>query len=498
MSVSSGMEKKVIRILIIVFVVAGALLLAKRLGPKDRDDFREVSVKIEGHVRKPGTYRVPYGTTRFEILKVAGVYQNSDLNGLNVYAQVSDKESMQVGRLEKDVSLKPGGTPGCFVNFFIGDVTVSDEAGKRKLARNTEVKEGQKIICGPDGVVELKMADGTIIDLKKGSVFTVKSLYRSDPAGFLTVSFELASGRLWAFVSAQPQNVSMAFASPHLVAAIKGTEFEMAVDAAGSRVNCIKGIIALTHAGSSETVTITEGQKGMAGTDAAKGVETGNITDAEKDEDMAAFNAEKNKALSQNDARRFLYLGLPDYYMLNEIDPSVPRVVIYRIDPKTPVKDYIDGVDELGKVYLYGGIGLVSSIVERICGKKIEKYLIHDREDVVQFIDNLGGVVVNLDEEDAKAVGLKRGSSKLTGQQALKYFSPARDGREGSIDRQNEALRSIFTALSEQRIVYSTALAAKLVTNVQTDMNAAYMGEVLDVLKKKSGWKVEFSYLVGK
>ncbi|MBL8029113.1 MAG: SLBB domain-containing protein, partial [Fibrobacteres bacterium] len=76
---------------------------------KIRNELREIPVTIEGIVRKPGTYYVPYGTTKFEVLKVAGVLPNSDLNDIDVYAQAESGESIKVGKLEQDVAMKPEG-----------------------------------------------------------------------------------------------------------------------------------------------------------------------------------------------------------------------------------------------------------------------------------------------------------------------------------------------------------------------------------------------------
>src|SRR3989339_497542 len=101
----SIIEKGVSRLLIFVFLLVGIGLVFWKFHVR-RPPVREVSVMIEGHVKRPGMYYVPYGTTRFEVLQVAGVLPNSDINNVDVNAPVTAGDKDSVGTLDKNVSLK--------------------------------------------------------------------------------------------------------------------------------------------------------------------------------------------------------------------------------------------------------------------------------------------------------------------------------------------------------------------------------------------------------
>ena len=498
MKKSGSMEQKVMTLLLLLFMIAGGILLLQKWKARE-SAAGEIAIKIEGRVLRPGTYRVPYGTTTFEILQVAGVYDNSDLNGLNVFAQASDGERVSVGTLEKNVALRPGSASlqqECAVNFFVGSASLLSNGQEKKLERLLPLKEGDRIECREDGIVELRLMDGSLLDIKKQSMLNVKKLYRTDETGGSVVDFQLTAGRLWAFINPQPQNIRFYFSTPQFIAEIKGTEVEIAVDSVQSRINVIKGTVSLERIGTAEGITLSSGQKATVVRDLESRMETGEITDLEKDKDLETFNSEKSRALSEAEAKRFLYLGLPDYYMLVEINPNTSKVSLIRINPRMPVKDYVEGVNELGKVYLYGGIGLVASVIERISNKRIEKNLIHEPHNVATFIDLLGGVTVNLDESTAHFLNLKRGLNRLDGKLALKYMAPGRDDREESLRRQNEVFISLYKGFTEQRIIYSTLLAGKILADVHTDMDIAYMNSLFDSFKKRNDWNVEFTNLV--
>ena len=103
--ISRRIERRAVQILVFIIILLGCGVLWQRLRPR-RPDFREISVTIRGNVKKPGTYYVPYGTSRFEVLKVAGIKANSDINHVDVYAQADEGEKIDVGVLEKDVAFK--------------------------------------------------------------------------------------------------------------------------------------------------------------------------------------------------------------------------------------------------------------------------------------------------------------------------------------------------------------------------------------------------------
>jgi hypothetical protein len=499
--ISRRIERRAVQILVFVIILLGCGILWQRLRPRT-PDFREISVTISGNVKKPGTYYVPYGTSKFEVLKVSGINANSDINHVDVYAQAGEGEKIDVGVLEKNVAFKDRVLPfkgnPCEVNFFVGNVTLSDEKTTRPIERGEALLENQKVACGSKGIVELKFGDGSLLDLKRGSNLVPKALYQQDEAGNTNVILNLVSGKLWAYVTPQPANVNFIFTTPHLTVEIKGTEIELETGADGSRISLIKGMVNIGRTGSADRMVLAEGQSAKISKDPERQIEVSNITDLERDQDLTAFARERDKYLSEYESRRVMYLGLPDYYAVGELEPSEGKIRITRISPRTPVNEYLEGVNELGKVYLYGGTALTMSLVERLVERRIDHYAVQPRKKLAQLIKDLGGVEVNVDAASADHLGLMPGIHRLDGLTALRYMSPSRDSREKAIIRQNQVIQSLYKALSEKQIIYSAINGAKWLVSVETDMKIGYLNNLFKAYSAREDWKLEFADFVKK
>lgn len=79
------------RFSLLIYSVMGVciLLLGARLfylmnKQSDVIDISTVTVDVYGEVRNPGSYRVPEGTTRFEILQTAGIKPLKDQGSLSI------------------------------------------------------------------------------------------------------------------------------------------------------------------------------------------------------------------------------------------------------------------------------------------------------------------------------------------------------------------------------------------------------------------------------
>ncbi len=499
------MEKKLTIALLITVGIAAILILYHRFSGSGQE-VREIAVTIEGNIKKPGTYYVPYGTTKFEILRVAGITQSSDLKNLDIYAEASEGENMNVGTLDKDVSLKSVSTTAkpCVVNFFVGDVSISGKYGSRKPDRDVPVFEGDKIKCGAQGTVELRLGDESLIDLKSQAELSVLSLYTADQTGLMNVNLQVDKGKIWAYIKPQPQNVRFVFSTSRMVVEIKGTEVEIETDSSMSALYLTKGTVSVGKVGSDRRITLAEGQKVIVDNNPDNELVAGNITDEEKgtDSELKAFREEKDKSLSGNTVERILFLALPDFYILSDMDASKSQITVSRIFPTSDVSEYIDGVDELGKVYLYGGIRLTTSIVERMTKKKLEHYGVMSRENVIEIINKLGGVMIDVDYISAGIMEVKPGMQKLDGYKAIKYVAAGiRSGSQSAgsadeiISRQNKLLRAVYEASLANKIGFSTILFTQILKNMETNMDANYAAEYYKVFKSKTDWKINFGTL---
>jgi hypothetical protein len=501
-----NIERKIISALLLV-VVAAALVILHGKFKGAKESTRQIAVTIEGNIKKPGTYYVPYGTTRFELLKVAGVSSNSDLSNMDVYAEATEGEKISVGTLDKNVVLKSSATAAkpCVVNFFIGEVTLSGKYGSRKPDRDVPVFEGDKITCGEKATIELRLGDETLVDLRNKSELTLASLYKTDETGMLNVTFHLAQGQLWTYVKPQPQNVRFQFTTPFMTAEIKGTELELTSDSTMSAVKLTKGILNLIRAGSDRKVIITEGQKAVVSRNPQEEVALSNISGEEQssDADLKAFREEKGKFMAEQSIRRILFIVLPDVYILTEINPGTGVVSLSRISPYADVSDYVEGVNDLGKVFLYGGVRLAASIVERLSHKRLEHYAVVSRENAVDVINRLGGVYIDVDNLAADKMVVQPGFQKLDGAKVKTYIGSALnlgmstpDRAEALARRQNQVLHAIFDAALNNKITFSVLMFAMIFNKMDTDMEPEYGMSTYKIFKSKQDWRIDFNSLV--
>ncbi|OGJ90891.1 MAG: hypothetical protein A2268_09620 [Candidatus Raymondbacteria bacterium RifOxyA12_full_50_37] len=498
---STNLEKIFIYAVLFIAVGAAGIIIIKNILPK-KSTVREIAVKIEGNVKKPGTYYIPYGTSRFEVLRVSGISSNSDINNLDVLALAQDGENIQVGTLSKNVTVKSNAaTPfvgnAAAINFFTGKLAVIRGGAAITAKPSMSLKPDDKLICDAGSMAEIKLGDGSIVDLRKNSELTIKALYSTNAVGELVLNFDLSKGSLWSFIKPLPENMRCFFSTPHMVAEIKGTEISISVDGTKSSVSVTKGFVFASKEGADQGINVTEGQTAVVYADPDKEVSVGPSADVEVfAADEKKFNDEKNKYLVTSEVKRILYLGLPDYYMVLEINPSQPVVNILRVDPTTSVADWVEGINELGKVYLYGGIGLVTSLVERIADRKIDHYMVHERNDVVEFIDNMGGVSVILDKSSAEHLKMSPGLQKLDGLNAILFMAPGKEGRGSSMERQNQVLQALMKSLSEKKTVFSVPLAGKLIAKVDTDIDVNYLLGWNQTFESRENWAINFSAII--
>jgi len=107
----------------------------------DADDAYVVNVM--GNVTRPGRYRVPAGTTDFEILKVAGIRPTSDISAFDLAQQITNNQQLQVGTMPNPVTLKKE-PDKIRLEFHTSDVSVIASDGRtRQLETGMENKSGR-------------------------------------------------------------------------------------------------------------------------------------------------------------------------------------------------------------------------------------------------------------------------------------------------------------------------------------------------------------------
>ena len=116
------------------------------------------------------------------------------------------------------------------------------------------------------------------------------------------------------------------------------------------------------------------------------------------------------------------------------------------------------GKSRLGHTYAYGGVGLTINTLNEVFDLDIQKYITINFDSLVNVIDELGGIEVNLTEEEAAYYrehgmpDIQSGPVTLTGSQALAHArNRSLDNDFGRTQRQRSVLYGIYNKLMQQR-----------------------------------------------
>ena len=168
-------------------------------------------------------------------------------------------------------------------------------------------------------------------------------------------------------------------------------------------------------------------------------------------------------------------------------DAGTVKMASLVTDIWTPIEGFEDG--HLDEAYADGGIELLLDTVNADFGLNVETYAVMDFDEFSACIDQLGGLQMEITEEEAAFISemteseIAAGLALLDGAQALAHvrdrYADVKDG-DGfdRVDRQHELLTTVYQTLraSGSPSSYLTFLRYAL-GNVQTNMDA------LDILK---------------
>ena len=150
------------------------------------------------------------------------------------------------------------------------------------------------------------------------------------------------------------------------------------------------------------------------------------------------------------------------------------------------------GQSKLGHTFAYGGVGLTINTINQQFGLDVQDYVIINFENLVEIIDQLGGIQVMLTEEEAAYYrengmpDIVAGNVTLTGSQALAHArNRSLDNDFGRTERQRDVIYGIYNKVLEQRNDPSTLLSLIqfCMTQVSTNMSVTELYEMAtDVL----------------
>ena len=162
-------------------------------------------------------------------------------------------------------------------------------------------------------------------------------------------------------------------------------------------------------------------------------------------------------------------------------------VISFMRDTLVDIDGY--GRSRLGHTYAYGGVGLTINTLNQTYGLDIQNYVTISFDNLVNVIDEIGGVEVYISEEEAEYYrkngmpDIVAGDVTLTGSQALAH---ARNRTLGSDFERTRRQRSVMYGIyrkimSEKDISALLPLINYCVTQVETNMSVT---EIYDMAKE--------------
>lgn len=179
-------------------------------------------------------------------------------------------------------------------------------------------------------------------------------------------------------------------------------------------------------------------------------------------------------------------MGRSDSMMLlsfNQRDGKATAVSFLR-DCLVDIDGY--GKSRLGHTYAYGGVGLTINTLNKVFDLDIQKYITINFDNLVNVIDELGGIEVNLTEEEAeyyRANGMPDimpGKVVLTGSQALVHArNRSLDSDFGRSRRQRDVMYGVYRKVLEKKDPTTLmSLINYCLTQVNTNMT---VGEIYEM-----------------
>lgn len=160
---------------------------------------------------------------------------------------------------------------------------------------------------------------------------------------------------------------------------------------------------------------------------------------------------------------------------------------------------YVDipgyGKHKFNAAYSYGGVELLYKTILSNFGVSVQGYAIVDFEAFRKVVDTLGGVEINLTEEEhsilmsryhrTSVLKLKPGINNMNGTQALAYCRLRQDKRAdfGRTERQRYVLNQIFLSMKSQPISKWYETAEAVMPEISTDLSSdTILGYLKDII----------------
>lgn len=114
-----------------------------------------------------------------------------------------------------------------------------------------------------------------------------------------------------------------------------------------------------------------------------------------------------------------LYVGMPAVFVLINYYPDFHRINFVHLPHTTR---FLNNDYRLIDLFFTLDVRPTMDILEHTLKQKIDYYMIQNRDNFIEFIDRLDGIVLNIDEPFAKAYNINSGRNKVDGFQTWEYI----------------------------------------------------------------------------
>ena len=439
-------------------------------------------VWVSGNVLRPGEYRVPEGTTHFEILKVAGLRLTSDISPFNLTQQIADNQQLQVGTMPNPVTLKP--EPNKIrLEFFIGDPSITGFDGKKKPPfTGLEIKTKDRILTEEKAQAEFSAGTFSRIDMDNFSELTFEKIAEIENDKTVT-SLAQKSGTCWYKIVYTAKTEAFKIYTPFVNVTVAGTgaDFTIAVKPDEISVNNMDGLLLMERVSQNEAINLISGQTATVFNDNRPFQVTPLAMETSPADRFSFMTKQKTTHMMHHMPVNFVFCGAPAIFWFGSVQFENGTVHVVNLPAETSVEEFVQGCSRLDQAFLYKGGVFVSTVIEQIMDTPIPKYIVLEKEDLIRIAGSLGGVTVDVDEKAAAAMKLKKGPQKLSNQQLAFFLKPSLSGIDDFKRRQQVVMKALFDGLSSKNIVITALLAQQLISNIQTNFTAT---EIIDDYNK--------------
>lgn len=448
-----------------------------------------VDVMVRGNVRRPGKYKVAYGTTQFEILKVAGIRPTSDLSYFNLAAQLDSTGEMKVGTLDQPVGVKEDAL-SARLEFFFGEMSVVGGDGRSvPQHEGLAISTGDRILTEASSQAELSLGSYSRIDMDNFAELIFDKIGVQEDNRSVVELYHKA-GAIWYKMVYTKNSELIRINTATVTVSVGGTGADFFIDAQSDRIviNLMDGLLLVERTGGGEAINMISGQSVTIFADGRPFQVTRLTPDVSVNERFAQLSREKVNYLSRQMPLNILFCGTPAVFYFINVNFEQGRYMIINLPGELLIEQFANGISTLDQAFLYGGPVMVATFVERILDTRIPKYIVFDKDDLVKIAGAMGGLKATLDEHAASYLKLSPGSQKLSDQSLLKYLSPVVSGVEDARRRQTEMLRAVFTGLQNKSIIPTLMLADQIIGTTETNFGATEVMDNYSRFNEKSSW----------